>query len=98
MRAAGLLFIRFLSPPDQLWARLYLFLMEDDAENKFSYSSDQQRTISIGDFVRQLLEDKQFLGQTVLPRIPTLVNRDIQAKLHFLDERRSLKQLNEQRH
>ena len=56
------MFIRFLSPPDQLWARLYLFLMECEPENKFSYTSDQSRMITIGDFVRLLLEDKQFLG------------------------------------
>ena len=51
----------------------------------------------MGDFVRQLLEDKQFLGQTVLPRIPELTKRDILAKLHLLDDRRNLKTLNEQR-
>ncbi len=41
-----------------------------------------------------LLEEKQYLG-TVLPRIPTLANRDILAKLHSLDERRELKRINE---
>lgn len=51
--------------------------MECDSENRFAYMSDQSRMITIGDFVRQLLEDKQFLGQTVLPRIPVLADRDI---------------------
>ena len=98
VRAAGLLFIRYLSPPDQLWPRLYLFLMETDSETEFCHAANQQRRITMGDFVRQLLEEKQFLAQTVLPRIPELTKRDILAKLHLLDERRSLKTLNEQRH
>ena len=50
VRAAGLLFIRFLSPPDQLWQRLFLFLMETDSESEFTYSSDHRR-VTIGDFV-----------------------------------------------
>ena len=61
VRCAGLLYIRYLSPPDQLWARLNLFLMENDENNKFVYTSDQRIT-TIGEFVRNLLEDKQFLG------------------------------------
>lgn len=60
--------------------------MEADPSSEFVYSSDK-RSASIGDFVRQLLEEKQFLG-TVLPRIPTLASRDILAKLTSLDERR----------
>ena len=60
--------------------------METDEESEFVYSSDK-RCASIGDFVRQLLEEKQFLG-TVLPRIPVLASRDILAKLHSLDDRR----------
>ena len=41
VRAAGLLFIRYLSPPDQLWPRLYLFLMETDSETEFCHASNQ---------------------------------------------------------
>lgn len=70
--------------------------METGSDTEFEYSSDQ-RVATIGDYVRQLLEDKQYLG-TVLPRIPTLANRDILAKLHSLDERRQLKKVNEASH
>ena len=75
MRAAGFLFIRFLSPPEQLWQRLYLFLMEEEVSTEFAYSSDG-RKITVGEYVKGLLADKQYLG-TVLPRIPVLSNRDI---------------------
>ena len=75
VRAAGFLFIRFLSPPEQLWQRLYLFLMEEQVSTQFTYSADG-RQITVGEFVRQLLADKNYLG-TVLPRIPVLSNRDI---------------------
>mmetsp|Transcript_10806 Transcript_10806/g.14544 ORF Transcript_10806/g.14544 Transcript_10806/m.14544 type:complete len:96 (+) Transcript_10806:907-1194(+) len=67
--------------------------MEADPATEFAYSSDQRKT-TIGDFVKILLEDRQFLG-AILPRIPVLANRDILAKLHFLEERRQLKQQNE---
>ena len=70
--------------------------MENDPNTSFVLSSDQRKS-TIGDFVRALLEEKQYLGQIMLPRIPILVNREIQAKLHILDERRKLKALNEQR-
>ena len=96
VRAAGLLFIRFLSPPEQLWPRLHLFLLETEPESEFAYASDQRKA-TMGDFTRQLLEDKQFLG-TVLPRIPVLANRDILTKLHLLEERRQLKHQNEAKH
>ena len=83
------MFIRFLSPPDQLWERLYLFLMEEDQGMQFTYAADG-RQISIGNFVRDLLAEKQHLN-TVLPRIPVLINRDILAKLHSVDSKRRLK-------
>ena len=51
VRAAGFLFIRFLSPPEQLWQRLYLFLMEEQVSTQFTYSADG-RQITVGEFVR----------------------------------------------
>ena len=91
VRAAGMLYIRYLSPPEQLWPRLYLFLLEVDDQTSFAFCSDKNRIVLMGDYVKMLLEDKQYVGQTVLPRIPTLANRDILAKLHSLEERRQLK-------
>jgi len=96
VRAAGLLYVRYLSPPDQLWQRMSLFLMECDSESEFQFSSDQRRA-TVGDFVKQLLSENQFLG-TVLPRIPTLASRDILAKLQTLAERRAIKSTNEAAH
>ena len=75
MRAAGFLFIRLLSPPEQLWQRLYLFLMEEEVSTEFTYSAEGRKT-TVGEFVRGILADTQFLG-TLLPRIPVLINRDI---------------------
>ena len=87
------MFIRFLSPPDQLWERLYLFLMDEDQGMQFTYAADGRQT-TIGNFVRDLLAEKQHLN-TVLPRIPVLINRDILAKLHSVDSKRRLKIQNE---
>ena len=68
--------------------------MEEEASTEFAYSADG-RKVTVGGFTRGLLADKQFLG-TVLPRIPVLLDRDIQAKLHSLDSKRRLKLSNEQ--
>ena len=70
--------------------------MEVDVETEFAFSSDKTRVVTMGDFVKLLLEEKSYVGQTVMPRIPTLANRDIMARLHALEERRMLKLANQE--
>jgi pre-mRNA-splicing factor 38B len=40
VRAAGFIYIRLLSPPEQLWERLYLFLMEMKEGTEFAHSAE----------------------------------------------------------
>lgn len=51
---------------------------EDEEEIQLSKASSQKTTI--GELCRQLLVDQKFLG-TILPRIPVLVQKDIEAKI-----------------
>jgi pre-mRNA-splicing factor 38B len=80
VRAVGFLYIRFLAPPEQLWDRLQVFLFETSEHTAFTFSSDRTSTISIGTYVQRLLEEKGYFN-TVLPRIPVLIQREITRKL-----------------
>lgn len=96
VRAVGFLFIRFLAPPEQLWDRLHMFLFEDQKATQFTHSSDRSSTITIGAYVQRLLSDKAYFN-TVLPRVPVLLQREILRKILTLAERRSLRDTNEER-
>ena len=62
--------------------------------SEFAYSSDRGKVISIGEYVQKLLEDKGYFN-TVLPRIPVLIQREIIKKLLTVGERRALRDINE---
>ena len=49
--------------------------MEEEVSTEFAFSADG-RKITVGEYVKGLLADKQYLG-TVLPRVPVLSNREI---------------------
>ena len=94
VRAVGFLYVRFLAPPEQLWDRLQVFLFEDTKSSEFLFSSDRLSPISIGAYVQRLLEDKSYFN-TVLPRVPVLIQREITRRLQTVGERRSLCDANE---
>jgi hypothetical protein len=88
VRICGALFVRFLSPHDQLWERFLPFLMD---ESQISHTSDKSRDpITFGTFVEQILQEKNYFN-IVLPRIPVLIHREIQKKLLEIPEKRQRK-------
>jgi len=68
VRALGFLFIRICSPPEQLWPRLHLFLLEEEFE--FVAGNDVKTTI--GTYIEGLLSDTNYYN-TILPRTPVLI-------------------------
>lgn len=52
VRAAGMLYIRYVSPPDQLFQRLGPFLLDS---KKLAH---QYGNVNLGEFVEKLLSDK----------------------------------------
>jgi hypothetical protein len=47
---------------------------------EFYHSFDKSHKITIGEFTEKLLAEKSYFN-TVLPRIPVLIEREIQKKL-----------------
>jgi len=85
VRACGALYVRFLSPFDELWPRLSPWLLDDQ---EFLHSADKNRpAITFGEYCEMLLAEKNYFN-TVLPRVPVLINRDLQKKLISIPEKR----------
>ncbi|KAF9998146.1 hypothetical protein BGZ79_008177 [Entomortierella chlamydospora] len=78
LRGIGFLYLRYVCKPDQLWDWLGAYL-EDDQEIILQ-SGVKPVYSTIGKMCYTLLHDQKFLGQ-ILPRIPVLVMRDLEAKL-----------------
>ncbi|KAG0277480.1 PRP38 pre-mRNA processing factor 38 domain-containing protein B [Linnemannia exigua] len=78
LRGLGFLYLRFVCKPDQLWDWLGHYL-EDDQEITLQ-AGPKPVYSTIGKLCYMLLHDQKFLGQ-MLPRIPVLVMRDLEAKL-----------------
>ncbi|KAF9353665.1 PRP38 pre-mRNA processing factor 38 domain-containing protein B [Mortierella sp. AD094] len=78
LRGLGFLYLRYVCKPDQLWDWLGAYL-EDDQEIILQAGVKPVYS-TIGKMCYMLLHDQKFLGQ-ILPRIPVLVMRDLEAKL-----------------
>ncbi|KJE93067.1 hypothetical protein CAOG_03913 [Capsaspora owczarzaki ATCC 30864] len=76
IRAIGFLYLRYCTPPKDLWDWFEPYL-EDQEPIKLQWAASAQPT-TIGEFVRGLLVDSKFLG-TLLPRIPVPITKEIQA-------------------
>ena len=72
VRVTGILFIRYMSPPEQLYERLSQFLL--DNTEKLYLTQDLSSPSTLGEFVKMLLEEKSY-GTVILPRIPVLIDR-----------------------
>ena len=92
IRCCGLLYIRYLSEPQELWNRLSKYIFD---EEKFSPSANAKYKITIGEYVEILLREYDYYG-TRLPKIPTQIEREIKAKLILTDEKRARKRKNEE--
>lgn len=61
VRVAGFLYIRYLSPPDQLFQRLGNYLLD---AKRFRHSYDRDVDQTIGEFVANLLGEKSYFGSS----------------------------------
>jgi len=74
IRAVGFLFARYCAPTDLMWK-----LMKDFVYDEEEFTANGTN-ITIGAFVRSLVEDIEFYG-TILPRIPVMQQRHMKAKM-----------------
>ena len=92
VRACGALYVRFLSPFEQLWERLSPYLLDDQ---EFKHTADKSRdSITFGAFCQLILEDKNFFN-IILPRVPILINREILKHILPINDKRKRKQENQ---
>ncbi|CDW74928.1 UNKNOWN [Stylonychia lemnae] len=78
VRACGALYIRFLSPHDQLWDRLSPYMLD---EQEFCYSIDKSK-INFGEYVEKLLEIQKKLLSIPEKRKRKLDNISQSAQFH----------------
>lgn len=90
VRAIGLLYLRYVCPPTDLWKWVEPYV-EDDQD--ILPSSDRNVKMTIGGFTVKLLTEMQFYGST-LPRIPLLIERKIKVFLLLLEEKKKRRLLN----
>ena len=90
VRAIGFLYLRYTSPPTDLWQWFEPYL-EDDEE--IQPSSDTSVRMSIGSFCSKLLTDMQYYG-TTLPRIPIPIERKMKVMLLLLEEKKRRRRAN----
>lgn len=84
VRAIALLYLRYTSPPTDLW-KWYEKYLEDKEE--FHPSADKSITFTIGDYCIKLLTDMSYYG-TTLPRIPVPIERNMKVMLMLLDAKK----------
>jgi hypothetical protein len=65
-------------------------------EMEFTPSADKNNVTTIGDYVEKLLSEKMYFN-TVFPRTPVLIEREIQKKLLTIPEKRKRKLDNTQK-
>jgi len=75
VRGIGILFLRYVSPPEKLWDWLEPYL---DDQEEFTPGGDKQKK-KIGAFVRELLVEIKYYG-TLFRRIPVTLAREIKKK------------------
>lgn len=90
IRAIGLLYLRYVLPPADLW-KWYEPYLENDEE--FNPSSDKSINMTIGEYCIKLLTDMSYYG-TTLPRIPVLIERKIRVMLLLLDQKKKRRNQN----
>lgn len=90
VRAIGFLYLRYTSPPTDLWQWFEPYL-EDDEE--IQPSSDKSVRMSMGSYCSKLLTDMQYYG-TTLPRIPIPIERKMKVMLLLLEEKKRRRRAN----
>lgn len=83
IRALGFLYLRYVCAPANLWD-WFQYYLEDDEEITIS-SGPNPTKVTIGKFVRMLITEPKFQN-TMLPRIPVPIARDLEKKLQEYDK------------
>lgn len=81
IRGIGFLYLRYTGPPDEIWKWIQPYIHDEDGI-KVEQSG---RPTTVGEFVRRLFSGRDFCG-TTLPRLPILVERDLQVKILQADK------------
>lgn len=97
-RCVGLLYIRYVVPPEQLWEKLEEFVFDDEElELPEVTAGEMERPImprTIGEYVEDLLlKDKYF--STPLPRLPAGVKRKLEEGLAPMGQYRKRAEANQ---
>ncbi|KDD76047.1 PRP38 family protein [Helicosporidium sp. ATCC 50920] len=77
IRAIGFLYLRYVCNPRQLWQWMQPYI--EDSEEFSPSPEGLGKTVSMGDFVRDILLD-QYYFETIFPRIPKAVEDEIKAQ------------------
>ena len=89
-RCVGFLYIRYLCKPELLWHFLSPYMMDDQ---EFVPTPATEEKITIGEYVERLLVDQNYYS-TILPRIPVLIDKEIQKRLLLIPEKRQRRKEN----
>ncbi len=84
IRAIGFLYLRYATPPADLWKWFEPYL-EDSEE--IHPSADPKVSMTIGDYIISLLKSMDYFN-TKLPRIPVPIERKIQVFLLLFEEKK----------
>lgn len=81
IRAVAFLYLRYVADPRTLWGWVERYLEDgEDVAPSPSAGGAAAKTVTIGEFVRELLVDP-FYFETIFPRIPKPVADDLEGKL-----------------
>ncbi|KAH6598689.1 hypothetical protein BASA50_003724 [Batrachochytrium salamandrivorans] len=78
IRAIGFLYLRYAGQPSDIWSWFEPYL--DDEEELPVRAGPNPKTMTIGSFCRAILTEQKWF-ETMLPRIPIPIARDIEKKL-----------------
>jgi len=77
IRCIGFLYLRYATEPDKLWGWFKPYVYDTE---EFSPTANKKLTITIGDYVRSLVNDIDYYG-TILPRLPVMLQREMKVKM-----------------
>ena len=76
IRCIAFLYLRFATPPSDLWDWFRPYLQDEEPVE----ISPSNKRMTVGKYAQSLLTDMDYYG-TLLPRLPVSIERDIQVKL-----------------
>lgn len=91
VRCAGLLFVRFGLPAEQLWPWLEEYVLD---EEELKPTKESEFVTTVGEFVEGLLSQDRYYS-IVLPRLPVSAKRQLEAKLAQVPQFRKRAQANQ---